>query len=262
MTPLRRRRGGSPGRRGLRGRVWALGFLLLVAACACGVEYLKRGMLAGRGYAGADDLPLVAVGAVPVAGPRAELMAVMLTGDGGWGWFDRAITAELARGGIPTVGWNSLRYYWHPRSPEEAAEDLQRVIESFSARWERPRVLLVGYSFGADALPFLVSRLPPATRARVAGVALVAMGRDASFHFRPVDWISRRPPTRFRTVPEVGRLAGLPVACVYGTRDGVTRVGCPLLRGSGARVFELPGGHHFNGRYRRVARLLLEATVP
>jgi type IV secretory pathway VirJ component len=222
--------------------------------------YLRDGFLAGEGRPGVEDLPLVDYPARPGGG--GDLMAVVMSGDGGWSPIVRSLAGSLSRRGIPVVGWNSLRYYWHPRSAQEASEDLQKIMDVYGARWRRPRVLLVGVSFGADALPFLVNLLPPREQGRVAGVALLSFGRDAAFEFHLRDWLRARPPTPFHTVPEARRLGGTPLLCVYGTNDDVTRVGCPLLRGYGARIVQLPGGHDFAGDYARVAALVAPRRNP
>lgn len=240
----------------------ALLWTALAAALVSGgaALYLRDGALAGRGRPGVEDMPLVEY---PVSGPpRGDLMAVVLSGDGGWSPIARHVSAELAGHGIPVVGWNSLRYYWHPRSAQEASEDLQKLVDVYGARWHRPRVLVVGFSFGADAAPFLVNLLPARERAQVAGVALLSFGRDAAFEFHLRDWLRARPPTRYFTVPEARRLKGTPLLCVYGTGDDETRVGCPLLRETGAEVVQLPGGHDFAGDWRRVAALVVPRRMP
>lgn len=233
------------------------GAVLAVALLALGIRALRGSALAGEGAPGVEDLPLVEVPAPGASAPGGGMMAVVMSGDGGWVGVSRSVAGALARQGIPTVGWNSLRYYRTPRTPQEAAEDLQRVVDTYGAAWGRPRVLLVGYSFGADALPFLVSRLPADVRGRVAGIAVVAMGRDAAFEFHFRDWISRET-TQFRVVPEVRGLGRVPLLCVYGARDRETKVACPLLRDTGARVVRLPGGHYFRDAQGRVNRAVLE----
>ena len=104
------------------------------------------------------DLSLVEVPATN--GGERDTLAILLTGDGGWADIDKTLAAGLSAHGIPVVGWSSLGYYWTPRSPAGAAADLQRIIEHYTTTWRRSRVLIVGYSFGADVAPFLVNRLP------------------------------------------------------------------------------------------------------
>ena len=99
---------------------------------------------------------------------------------------------------MPTVGLNSLKYFWTERTPEETARDVARVMRHYLAAWNKQRVLLVGYSFGADVLPFVVNRLPPELRARVASVSLLGIDSNASFEVRVADWVGGGdggPPT-------------------------------------------------------------------
>ena len=79
------------------------------------------------------------------------------------------------------VGIDSLRYFWSERRPDAAAADLSRIIAHYGEAWGRRRIILVGYSFGADALPFLYNRLPEADRQAVARISLLALSRSADF---------------------------------------------------------------------------------
>jgi len=213
---------------------------------------------APAGGAAAADLGLVEVEATaPAARPAlADVFAVILTGDGGWADIDRSIAARFAAAGVPSLGWSSLKYYWTPRTPEAAAADLARVVDHGVGLWRRPRVLLVGYSFGADVLPFLANRLPPGARARVARVGLVGLSPRAAFEFHVAGWLGLEAGGR-ATVPEVRRLAPTPVSCVAGA--GEADSACGALRGGGVDVVLLPGGHHLGGDYARVAEALLPA---
>ena len=132
-------------------------------------------------------LPLEEVPATGHAG--SDMFAVLMTGDGGWADLDKHVSARLAARGIPVVGWNSLDYYWTPRTPATAAADLDRIIRYYAAKWGRARVLVAGYSFGADVAPFLVNRLPESTKARVVRVALVGPSASATFAFHVSEWL-------------------------------------------------------------------------
>ena len=211
-----------------------------------------------------DDLALRDLGLVEVAATApatrpglGEVFAVILTGDGGWAEIDKSIAARLAAAGVPSVGWSSLVYYWTPRTPEAAAADLARAIEHYARRWQRRRVLLVGYSFGADVLPFLANRLPSDARSRVALAGLVGLSPVASFEFHVTGWLGI-DRGEHATVPEVKLMAPLPVVCVRG--DDERDSACGALGGGTVRVVTLPGGHHFGGDYSRLAEELLSGV--
>ncbi len=84
----------------------------------------------------------------------------MISGDGGWAGLDRSIAKSFAARGIPVVGIDSLRYFWSEKTPDGTARDLAAIIQQYQQRWHRNAVYLLGYSFGADVLPFIVNRLP------------------------------------------------------------------------------------------------------
>ena len=203
-----------------------------------------------------SDLPVNEVPAT--AGSNSEELAVLLTGDGGWAGLDQELAARLAADGVPTVGLNSLKYFWTERTPEETAKDVARVISHYLAAWNKQRVLLVGYSFGADVLPFVVNRLPPELRARVATISLVGVDSNASFEIKIAGWVGNDdggPPTR----PEIAAIATVPVLCIYG--EGESDSICPDLSRTSERtrigLAEVGKGHHFSGEYAELAERIL-----
>lgn len=203
-----------------------------------------------------DDLPLVEL---PAATPDRETFVIMLSGDGGWAGLDKEVAKQLNARGLPVVGWDSLRYFWHARTPDGAARDLGRVIEHYTRAWGTSRVLLVGYSQGADVMPFLLNRLPEATRRRVASIALIGLGKEAFFDFSVSHWIGQ-PTGGLPIGPEVGRGHMGRYLCIYGSDEDDSA--CRTLQGGGLRRVELPGGHHFDGDYARVAGAVVEGLLP
>src|SRR6185436_3764656 len=81
------------------------------------------------------DLPLVEV---PSRGQASDPhFAVILSGDGGWAGLDREVAGVLAARGIPVVGWNTLDYFWHARTPDGGGRDLARVLDHYRTTWKR-----------------------------------------------------------------------------------------------------------------------------
>jgi type IV secretory pathway VirJ component len=197
------------------------------------------------------DLPVTEV---PAEGHSDEF-ALLLTGDGGWAGLDQELAARLAANGVPTVGLNSLKYFWTQRTPEETARDVARLMSHYLAAWNRQRVLLIGYSFGADVLPFVVNRLPAQLRTHVASVSLLGIDSNASFEVSVAGWIGSEGGGR-PTLPELASLTRVRVLCIYG--EGESDSICPGLPASPDIVREQVGkGHHFSGEYATLAERIL-----
>jgi len=203
-----------------------------------------------------QDLPLIEV---PSSTSRGDTLAVILSGDGGWASIDRELGNTLAHLGIPVVGLNSLQYFWTPRTPESTAKDLERILQHYLTVWQKTKVLLVGYSRGADVLPFLVTRLSAVTLARIQEVALLGPAPRVDFEFHLADWLGESPSdTALPLLPEVQKLKGMKILCFYGTEEGDTL--CKDLEPELATVIPLKGGHHFDGNYSAMAQIILGAA--
>jgi type IV secretory pathway VirJ component len=203
------------------------------------------------------NLPVVEV-AARAGAPPTDLLAIILSGDGGWAGLDKEVAQALAEHGIPVAGLDSLRYFWSARTPQGLAGDIDRMIRYYIARFGKQRVLLIGYSQGADVLPFAVNRLAAPTRAHVVLGVLMGMSEHAVFEFHVSNWISN-DNSGPATMPEVHRIAGIPILCIYGEGDNDSL--CPKLDAAKVRIVKLPGGHHFNGDYAGLAREILAATA-
>ena len=199
-----------------------------------------------------EGLPLVEV----TARKPGKTFAIIVSGDGGWASIDKSLADALAADGIPTVGLDSLHYFWTKRTPEEAAKALQDIVQFYLANWKMEKALLIGYSRGADVLPFMVSRLPPESVSHVSLIALLGPAHSVDFEFRMTDWLpgkTKRAP--YKVLPEVEKLAGQKLLCVYGEDESASL--CPDLQSASFKSIKMAGGHHFGGDYKGLADLIL-----
>jgi type IV secretory pathway VirJ component len=221
-------------------------------------------LLAARAAAGplpADDplsdLPLVEVPAD--AASSSDLLAVIVSGDGGWARLDRTLAGLLAARGVPVVGLDSLRYFWTRRTPDEAGAALGRVLDHQLRKWPARRAILIGYSRGADVLPFMASRLPARLREAVALIVLIGPGQRVELEFHVTDWaLDRERAAALPILPEVTKLRGTKLLCVYGAKEPTSL--CPALPKGAAELEQRPGAHHFDGDYAAIAEKILAAA--
>ncbi|MFA7414638.1 MAG: AcvB/VirJ family lysyl-phosphatidylglycerol hydrolase [Rhizobium sp.] len=195
-----------------------------------------------------------------VASPTHDTMAVVYSGDGGWRDLDREVAGYLQQQGVPVVGVDSLRYFWSEKSPQQTADDLAKIVRTYGRRWKVRHILLVGYSFGADVLPTTYNHLPDRLKQRVAQLSLMALSHQVDYEISVTGWLGvpgagagGDPLTDIKLIDP-----GL-VQCFYGKDEQDDA--CRDLKGSKVEVNELEGGHHFDGDYESLARLIIDRLV-
>ena len=207
-----------------------------------------------------DDVSALPLHLVAAKGSPTTL-ALLLSGDGGWAAIDRRIAEVLSTRGVTVVGVDTRSYLMKARTPDEVSADMARVIRHFTTQLNVQRVAIVGYSRGADLAPFIVNRLPGALRSELALVALLAPEERASFQFRWADLLSETSkPSDPPILPELERLRGTPVLCVYGKEEKESL--CRLADTSAVHVDKRAGRHHFDGAYDTVAAEILRYLAP
>lgn len=206
----------------------------------------------------APGLPLIEVPPAYAGAPNAPLM-IMLTGDGGWAEFVREISQRLAGDGWAVVGFDMRKYLRIARTPEETAEAVAGIVRQYSEKWHRDRIVIGGFSRGADIAPFVLNRLPKETRDRVTLLLMLSPGKQAEFEFHFGDFLRKaRPEAQRPVIDEINRLGPQPLLILSG-RDDEEALEVKLLSQSGREV-RLPGDHHLGRDYPTILGLIRAAA--
>lgn len=196
------------------------------------------------------DLPAVDL---PAHGaPRA--LTILVSGDGGWRDLDKTMGEWLATQGVHVVGLDALHYFWSKRTPEELARDIALLVDAADTDDKLP-IMLIGYSFGADTIPFAYPLLPKAVQDRVRVVGLLAPGRTTSFQVTISGWLGISD-TGYSIDPAVAALPPDRVICVFGQEDKDSA--CADKSVGAATIVKTKGGHHFDGDYTALAQRFLD----
>ncbi|WP_419895787.1 AcvB/VirJ family lysyl-phosphatidylglycerol hydrolase [Roseomonas sp. USHLN139] len=191
---------------------------------------------------------------------RSDTFVIVLSGDGGWRDLDRSIGRIMRDRGVPVLGFDCLNWFWKRRSPQEVATELDRVIALYAEKWQTPKVALVGYSFGADVLPFAWNRMQAGSKERVVLISLLAFAKEAAFEIKVGDFIGFSRPSALPTAPEVPGLPAELIQCTYGS-DEEAETACKVFEGTPAQIVRTSGGHHFDENYTALAQRIL-ARLP
>jgi type IV secretory pathway VirJ component len=123
-------------------------------------------------------------------------------------------------------------------------------------------VALIGYSFGADVLPFAYTfaynRLSPEAKSRVVQLSLLSPTKVADFEISVGGWFGlKASKNALPTEPALASITPALIQCFYGRND--SKSVCPLLTSTiEAEEVRTDGGYHFDGDYDALARQIRE----
>jgi type IV secretory pathway VirJ component len=199
------------------------------------------------------DLPLVQLPTAPGFGT----MAIIYSGDGGWRDIDKSIGDVFQKEGVPTIGVDSLRYFWSKKKPDETARDMAHIIDTYTKLWGVDHVILVGYSFGADILPSAYDLLLVSDKKKVVEVSLLGISTTANYQISVGAFLGNSAGDG-PTLPNIGKIQAPMIQCFYGALE--TDSACLKLQGTGSELIKTSGGHHFDGRYDVLAHEIVNGA--
>lgn len=209
----------------------------------------------------ADDLGLTLF-PVPVStnastNAKKPPLVIFMSGDGGWANLDKGLSGLLQQQGWPVVGWSSLTYYWKQKEPKIVAQDTVAIIDKYEAEFGTQKVLFVGYSFGAEIIPFVLNNMPLKYQQKVIGGVLLSPSLTSDFEIHVSEIItSNNESATYLTLPEVNKQKTVPMLCLYGKDDDAPQHLCPAVKQSNVTVMELAGGHSFDDDYKKVVTII------
>ena len=204
-----------------------------------------------------DELEKLPIVITPAATEIHNMPFIVgISGDGGWKGMIETMALKFADRGIPVAGIDALRYFWNYVSPEKAAEDVGNVIADYMQKWNKSEVILLGYSFGADVLPFIVNRLPEYLRHEIKMVVLMSPDKSADFEFHFTDWFDESSRDAYNVAPELQRLKAAPTVIIYGEKENDSLV--KHISNRKVRIIKVPGDHHYNYDTENLVNLIVK----
>ena len=203
-----------------------------------------------------SDLPLREI---PEGSVSTDMFGIFISGDGGWWTLDNTVSQVLAEHGVPMVGLSSYKYFATAHSPDSTAADMTRVLRHYLRKWRKERIVLAGYSLGAEIIPFVATRLPDDLSKRVVMVIMIGPSANTMFEFHSTDWVVT--PSGRKTYPVQPEIERIPGAKLCAYADGDETCICDKLDPSQVVLIKRSGNHHFDGDYQGLAEAVWNALA-
>ena len=128
--------------------------------------------------AGLEKLPLLRFNS---KNDTANYFVILFPGDGGWRDVMNTVTKGLTQRGVNVVGFNTLPYFRKKKNPAQIASDIQKVMDHYMKVWNKKYVVLGGYSFSAEMLPFAYNAMDSKYQSKILQIILLAPSHLADF---------------------------------------------------------------------------------
>lgn len=198
------------------------------------------------------DLPVTEISSDQKYSDQPVLVSI--SGDGGWKGFVQQLGKDFTGQGIPVAGIDALRYFWNLKTPDQTTSDVSAIIRFYLKKWNRRSFVLLGYSFGANVMPFVVNRLPEDLRAKLKMVVLLSPGTQAEFEFHFSSWLNRPYSGDFPLLPELKKMKDIQTVVFYGKEED-QKLTIPLVSKS-IKIILVPGDHHYHYQHAVMAQAI------
>lgn len=179
-----------------------------------------------------------------------------VSGDAGLGSFSKSICENLHQQGYDVYALNSKVYFWNERDPKQTAKILSEFIETKFKKNQNQGLIFIGYSFGADALPFIINQLPKITKQRVHQLIFLDPYETTDLEIHYKNLLFENVEGKWNAIPEINRLHNLHLSIIlsdYGKDYPYQKITLP-----NKDVISLGGNHHFNRNFTLVTQTILK----
>ena len=180
-------------------------------------------------------------------------LVLYLSGDGGFNSFSNKLCELIAGAGYSVAAIDSKNYFWKKKTPKEIAADVSNTLKNLLSSRQNMRLFVVGYSFGADAVPFIINRLDPAIKKNVKSIVLLEPSVSTDLEIHIADILGRSNAKRsLDVVDEINRMEGVKTSIILGDDEADFPIQKITLKNFTKKY--LAGGHHFSGNAVQVAK--------
>jgi type IV secretory pathway VirJ component len=177
-----------------------------------------------------------------------------ISGDGGFNKFSTSFMQTLNKQGYAVIGLNAKDYFWTQKKPKEAAIAIEAAIAESNKQWKRNSVVLIGYSFGADVAPFMVTNFSSALASKVSRLILLSPSPKTDFEIHVMQMLGWGKSSGESVLAEINKIIK-PIIFIVG--DDEKEFPFSQLTIKNKQIIKMPGGHHYDGDVNALSKQIV-----
>ena len=104
-----------------------------------------------------------------------------ISGDGGFNSFSTELCTTIHKDGYSITAVSAKSYFWDKKTPEQTATNISAYLEKQFKNRKNQQLVLAGYSFGSDVMPFIVNKLPDSIKKKLISVVMLSPSTSTDF---------------------------------------------------------------------------------
>jgi type IV secretory pathway VirJ component len=189
------------------------------------------------------------------ASNHSKPLIFYISGDGGLNRFSTELCSSINKDGYDVDALDSKSYFWSKKTPEQTAEDFSDYLSKKIAGRQNQQIVLIGYSFGADVLPFVLNRLPKNISNKIKVSFLMASSGSTDFVIHIADLFGSGKRRGMDVLSEVNKISNQKIVILNSSDDKGLDAGKIKIN----HITEiLPGGHHFDGDIDEIVKVVVK----
>ncbi|MCL7986645.1 virulence factor [Sphingobacterium sp. lm-10] len=171
-------------------------------------------------------------------------LIVFITGDGGYTSFSKGLLKYFNQDGYNQIVFDARKYFWTKKTPQVASRDFERYIQLYLAKSKCDNIYLIGHSFSAGILPFIINNFSKSLQKKIRHATFLSPDRYASLEVTFATMLNvKQKPNEFEVIPEALKMKSISSAYIFSRDDEEERAS--LFQNAGLKVTLLAGPHTY-----------------
>lgn len=175
-----------------------------------------------------------------------------ISGDAGFNTFSKTFAQELHNYGFDVFALNTKQYFWQKKTPLQASQDSEKFLKQIIKNRNNKKIIIVGYSYGADVAPFIYNRLDADFQKNIQNLLIIGPSKVNDFEIHLEEYITGSHQHGFSVIHEINQLKNVPFTLVVSDFENkyFPRAEISLKN---YHFLHLHGNHHFSGNTKMLA---------
>jgi type IV secretory pathway VirJ component len=178
-----------------------------------------------------------------------------ISGDSGFNTFSKNFGKNLHAFGYDVFALNTESYFWNKKTPEQTSADIEKYINQQLTGRQNQKVILIGFSFGADVTPFVYNRFSDSLKNNIEKVFIIGPSKSNDFKIHLGEYFGQEIKGSLQVIPEINQMKNVPVMVILSDFE-FAHFPYKDIKLANYKMKYIAGDHHYGGNTKMLASFI------